>query len=410
VNVSSSAESFNVDFVVVDVDAVNLTVGALPIDPAGEAEIDATAPTLDPNAVPASVTYDKGTKVLTMTFKDGNVTPPRVNVIDRDDGDVEWKVDLSKLRIQDEIDGSEISLVGAKFLYDDYVSGPTDDYEIPSTDLTAADEARADTNVVKIKLTSAQSADFENKFPTVEVGGEMKYKNENREAELDILAGALMDHVFDNQIAEDLDNRISPTAVDTVPPKLLPAVDKPIKLNAETRELTLKFDEAIYGRGVDLSKIYIMNYEIVDEEETVAGEDILVEKVRIATDFVTDLRNARVLTEDYVTTLVLRLTTDQRDVLKGDHPQLYLAEGAVKDVADNPNDSLNNDGMDNDGVGVDEGGSLDDIPITDFIDSIADIELAVDESDDDYVDAANVYVTPAFLSGVETVYDGDMFD
>jgi hypothetical protein len=241
-NISSSASSYNVDLIATGATGDNFTNTLINPDPTGEAQIDATAPTLN------IVEYDKGTKVLTMTFADGGVASPRVNVIHiDDDDDTVFKVNLSKLRIQDQDDGNQISLAGVTFLYPDYVSGPTDDFEIPSSN---ADANKADANMVKLKLTSAQSADFENKFPD---GG-------TRIPELDILAGALTDHVFGNSIAEDLNNPITITAQDNIPPKLLAAVDKPVKLNAETRELTLLFDEAVYGRDVQISRIYIMNY------------------------------------------------------------------------------------------------------------------------------------------------------
>jgi len=181
-----------------------------------------------------------------------------------------------------------------------------------------------------------------------------------------------------------LDNVISVSAADTVPPKLLPEEDKPVKFNYKTRVLTLDFDEpinAVPSTDVKLNKIYIMNYTF-DEDGNVV----------INIDSVTDLQGA-VVTEGEMTTVTITLTPEQRDILKGDHPQLYLDEGAVKDVSGNPIIALGADGVDNDGDSlIDEGG-------------IEDIEEG--DGDDD-IDAANVYVTPLLLSNVESVYYGNL--
>ena len=143
------------------------------------------------------------------------------------------------------------------------------------------------------------------------------------------------------------------SAEDTVPPKLLADEDKPVKFDSKTRELTLDFDEpidAVPATDVNLDKIYIMNYRF-DEDGNVVIDAAMT------------LTGATV-TEGYGTIVTITLTGDQRDVLKGDHPQLYLDAGAVKDIAGN--------------------------------DNLASA-------------AVNVHVTPPLLSGVETVYDGDQF-
>ena len=404
-------------------------------NPPGYGWIDAKKPTLD------LVEYDKGTKVLTMVFKDSAVVTgeefdTRINVVDRSDGKATWKVDLSKLRIQDEDDKNQIDLDSAKFLYPDYPGGYPDysesppdaaDYEIPSTDLRHSDKAidtndptsiwyqypyplgddtrvnRADqinpryAGVVKIKLTSGQGADFENKL-------------KGKTPELDILANALMDYVFDNQIAEDLNNSISivPPEGDIVPPSLLTNKDKPVKFDYVSKVLTLDFNEtidAITTNAVNLSKIYIMNYKI--EEEVV--DDTIIEHVVIDPDFVMSLRGD--VTKVYGTTLMIKLTEPKQiDVLKGDHAQLYLDAGAVKDVAGNGNLALNADGMDNDGTnGINEGGSIS--LITKFLDRYIDDYLTAHPDlvgyGDNLIDAANVYVTPPLLSGVETLYNAN---
>ena len=179
-------------------------------------------------------------------------------------------------------------------------------------------------------------------------------------------------------------NAISLSAADTVPPKLLPEEDKPVKFDYLTRILTLDLDEpidAVPSTDVKLNKIYIMNYTF-DEDGNVV----------INVDSVTDLQGA-VVTEGEITTVTITLTPEQRDILKSDHPQLYLDEGAVKDLDGNLIIALGADGIDNDGDGLTDEGGIEDI----------------EEGDgDDDIDAANVYVTPLLLSGVESVYYGNL--
>jgi hypothetical protein len=151
-----------------------------------------------------------------------------------------------------------------------------------------------------------------------------------------------------------------------------------------------------------------------------------VEKVVIDTSLLDDLVGATILTDDFGTTLTLKLTTTQRDdLLRGDHPQLYLDKGAVEDVAGNDNlafnDNVDDDGdpstedmdmADNDGDGrVNEVGDIPGGSRGAIIAYIGTLDLLPGKlSDDDYIDAANIYVTPAFFSGVETIYDGDQYD
>jgi hypothetical protein len=321
-------------------DGGNVTVGNIGIvhtpNPVGYTQVDAGAPAI------TTVTYNTGTKILTLQFSDAgardaagnpiNVTNPRVNVIDRDGDTTLFRVDLSKIQIRALDDAPARNLSGASLRY------PDDETEIPAT---LGVESRADTNVVKIKLTPAQDAFVQNDILKAgEVGGAEVYIN-----------GALYDYNFGNLLGENIP-ALSIIA-DTTPPVFVEPVDKPVKLDSKTRLLTLTFKEsmnAVPRTEVKLDKINIFNW-IFDED----GVPIIDTGSKI------NLVGATVA-EGYGTTVTITLTPSQRDVLLGDRPQLELTAGAVKDMTGNVNAAA----------------------------------------------TANVLVTPALLSGVETVYDGNL--
>ena len=278
-------------------------------DPAGYAHIDATAPGL---IVTAGVTpsYDLGTKILTLKFSDGGgigtITNPRVNVIDKSDGDTVWRIDLSKIKIRAFDDSPSMGLGGASLMY------PDESDFIPSFD---ADEGLADQSpgsqpvgladedyygVVKIKLTAVQDAIIQNDI--LPEGIPEIYIN-----------SALTDYQFDNAIGEIKDKPLNIIG-DVMPPMLVD--EMPVKFNDQAKVLSLSFTEtidAVPASDVDLSKLKIKN----------------------ATFGPIDITGANV-TEGYVATVTITLTDAQKDILKGVWPQLDIEAGAVKDVAGNP--------------------------------------------------------------------------
>jgi len=348
-------------------------------NPDGYAHIDASAPEL---IVTADVTpeYDTATKVLTLKFKDGGgigtITKPRVNVVADSDGDTAWKVDLSKIKIRAVDDlPSLTNLTGASFLYPDYPGGTVDptDYEIEDkwadADGDLANQAAGNYGVVKIKLTAAQDVFIQHNILP-------------EETEI-YINGALKDYRFGNAIGE-LENTLHVIG-DATSPSL--AEKKPVSFDYKTQVLTLTFNESIDASEVELANIYIMNYMFDPEAD---ADPDLPERIIVDLDFVMNLRDASVV-EGYGETVTITLTPEQRDILKGDHPQVYLDDGAVEDIAGNPNDRLNPAIV---------AGSVDE-----FIDYIDEKYEAGEYPD---IGAADVYVTPPILSGVDSKYHGNL--
>jgi hypothetical protein len=341
-------------------------------NPDAFAFIDASPPGLDkyPTAIPNKYEgeYNAGTKILKLRFYDekdpiGPTTPrvqnPLVRLVWADGiGPALSQVDLSKIQLRAPDDAPATNLSGAALLCPSlylvryYAAGSQ-----PTEGNTFPDGTSAFSREVWIKLTCTQDVYLQNEIlPDSSTGTDQGYKW----VEL-YINGALWDAGpapqikpadgdFKNLIAEKADARILIIG-DTTPPALVPINQKPVKFDSNTRVLTLTFTEsidAVPGTDVTLDKIYIFNYTFDEDGNVVIGSRI-------------NLTGATV-TVAYGTTVTITLTSSQRDVLKGDHPQLELNAGAVKDVSGNPN-------------------------------------LAA---------TVNVCVTPPLLSGVETVYDGNL--
>jgi len=337
----------------------------------GYSHIDALGPEL---VVTSGVTpvYDTGTKILTLEFTDDgafngtsvdDVPTPRVNVIDKDGDNTVWKVNLSKIKIRAADNSPSLTdLTGASFLYPDGT-------EIPDEN---PDEVKADQSTVKIKLTPAQDAFIQDSILP--------------EAPEIYINGALTDYNFGNAIGEV--EKALYIEGDLEKPSLV--ADKPVSFDYTTGVLELIFKESIDTTEVDLEKIYIMNY--IFDPLADADPDITEERIIIDVDSVMNLRDASV-EESFGVTLKMTLTPAQGAILKGDHPQLYLDAGAVEDITGNPNDPP----------------PLSIVPVSDFVDEFIEyVDAKYEAGEYPDIGAADVYVTPPILSGVESIYNGNV--
>jgi hypothetical protein len=127
---------------------------------------------------------------------------------------------------------------------------------------------------------------------------------------------------FKNLIAEKADARILVTG-DVTKPALVAADEKPVRFDSETRNLTLKFREAIDATprsDVKWDRIHIMNSIFEFDEDSEKYEPQIDESSQMTLSGAT-------VTEGYATTVTIALLPDQRDVLKGDNPKLYIDAG-----------------------------------------------------------------------------------
>ena len=121
-------------------------------------------------------------------------------------------------------------------------------------------------------------------------------------------------------------------AQDITPPELI--ADRPVKFNSETRILTLEFNELIDAtpiEDVDLTKLIIRNHKFDLDGDGEITAVIVDEELNL---------ESAIVTESDDTIVTIELTIEQRDVLKGDKPELVIDAGAVKDMAGNPVDTV----------------------------------------------------------------------